>query len=146
MSEKLGGKDKGWRKWVWEAARKWAGLCQCQPRCDQHRLSQLCQQWDVLGNSDFRTSTQGNSCLVSGWVPFCPCSALLAPQICILVFLPVFSFFKSVFFTSHFKDKDIGISWQTGIAESPFFIKIWDSVICYLNSIYCLARFLPRSY
>lgn len=75
-------------------------------------------------NRTVGASTQGNSCLVSGLVQFCPCSALLTPQICMQVFLPVFSFSKSVFFTSHFKDKHNGTSWQTGIAESPFFIKI----------------------
>lgn len=67
-----------------------------------------------------------------------------SPNLYAGIFLPVFSFFKSVSFTSPFKNKHNGTSWQTGIVESPWFIKIWDSVICYLNSIYCVLQHFTK--
>lgn len=81
--------------------------------CEHHRPSQLCQQQPpamgllcTIHISPGKPELLGNVYLwdllpVAGLVPFSPSTAFLASKPCALVFLPVFSFFKSLFFTSH---------------------------------------------
>lgn len=129
---KTGRQTQGLKKLGMRSSQKMSS--RCVPVSEQHLVwcehndCHSCASKGTSGKFRFHqenrtvgVSTQGD---VSALLQFCSCSALLTPQICMLVFLPVFSFFRSVCFTSHFKDKHNGTSWQTGIAESPFFIKI----------------------
>lgn len=112
-SEKLGNKRKCLRNWLWEVARKWAVLSRCWSSslmCEQHRLSQLCQQHPpamglpcTIRISPGKPELFGNLCPrdllpVSALVEFCPCTAFLPVKTWALGFLPAFPFFKSLFF------------------------------------------------
>lgn len=110
--------------------------------CDQHRPSQLCQKHlsamglpCIIHISPGKPELFGNVypwdlLPVSGIVQFCPWTAFPPSQACMLVFLPVFSFSKSAFFTSHSSNTRNVASWQTDLLESPFFMNIWASGIC----------------